>query len=231
MKTWLIIPDIHNKYELAEKIISLENPDKVIFLGDYFDDFYDTVNDASDVASWLKESMSKPDRIHLLGNHDLSYATRNPMLKCGGHTWEKHDRIESYSINWNKLRLFYYVTADKKWLLTHAGISSRFLTQISQNLDTCLEKLKLDTNNADAPLFQVGKCRKGRYNVGGPLWCDYRYDYSDIAGINQIFGHTEQQSFKYGKNEALNSEHYCIDTKLSHYIVITDIPRVKSVFN
>ncbi len=42
----IIISDIHNDYFTAEKIIKKENPDKIIFLGDYFDDFDDTVKDS-----------------------------------------------------------------------------------------------------------------------------------------------------------------------------------------
>lgn len=55
----LIVPDIHNDYHTAEMIIKKENLDKIIFLGDYFDDFYDTVKDAANVAKWLTWSYSK----------------------------------------------------------------------------------------------------------------------------------------------------------------------------
>ena len=59
----IIIPDIHNDYHTAEKIIKKENPDKIIFLGDYFDDFYDTIKD---VTKWLVKSLQQKNRIHLI---------------------------------------------------------------------------------------------------------------------------------------------------------------------
>ena len=77
----VIIPDLHNKCDLAEKIIRRENPDKVVFLRDYFDDFYDTVEDADNTSKWLLGSLRHQDRVHLIGNHDLSYMTENPKAK------------------------------------------------------------------------------------------------------------------------------------------------------
>ncbi len=68
----IIIPDLHNDYFTAEKIIKKENRDKVLFLGDYFDDFYDTLEDADNTAKWLTKSLQQKNRVHLIGNHDLS---------------------------------------------------------------------------------------------------------------------------------------------------------------
>ena len=42
MKT-LIIPDIHTRFDVAESFIDKERPDNVVFLGDYFDTFDDTL--------------------------------------------------------------------------------------------------------------------------------------------------------------------------------------------
>ena len=58
----ILIPDIHNDYFTAEKIIKKENPCNVIFLGDYFDDFDDTVQDAINTAKWLKKSLKQKNR-------------------------------------------------------------------------------------------------------------------------------------------------------------------------
>ena len=59
----IIIPDIHNDYFTAEKIIKKENPNKIIFLGDYFDD---TVKDLENTAKWLVKSLKQENRIHLI---------------------------------------------------------------------------------------------------------------------------------------------------------------------
>ena len=56
MKT-VIIPDIHTKFFEAENIIDFEQPDKIVFLGDYFDGFNDSLEKTQQVALWLKESI------------------------------------------------------------------------------------------------------------------------------------------------------------------------------
>ena len=53
MKT-LVVPDIHNKIDVVQKILDKESSvDEVIFLGDWFDDFNDNVNDVVEVAKFL----------------------------------------------------------------------------------------------------------------------------------------------------------------------------------
>ena len=123
----ILIPDIHNDYFTAEKIIKKENPCNVIFLGDYFDDFDDTVQDAINTAKWLKKSLKQKNRVHLIGNHDLSYMTDNPNLKCMGYRTDKHKAIKKYDVDWDKLLMHYWI--NDEWLCTHAGFSNDFLKQ------------------------------------------------------------------------------------------------------
>jgi len=219
----IIVPDIHNDYLTAEKIISKENPDNIIFLGDYFDDFYDTVKDAANVAKWLIKSLQQKNRIHLIGNHDLSYMTDNPNLKCTGYDEDKHDEIKKHDIDWSLLKMHYWLSDD--WLCTHAGFSNDFFKQqrtkksdtIQQVLDFSKKDLeKIHDVNYNHPFFQVGFSRGGSNTVGGTLWCGYD-EFEDIPGINQIFGHTRGDSVRHCKTK--DSEHYCIDAELHNYAV------------
>ena len=72
MKT-LIIPDIHTKWEKAQKAIEKYPADEVICLGDYFDDFDDTPEMAMDTATWLKDFISRKNTVALVGNHEFNY--------------------------------------------------------------------------------------------------------------------------------------------------------------
>lgn len=216
----LILPDIHNKYRKAEEIIKYEEPDRILFLGDYFDDFGDTVKDADDTSRWLADSLNTKNRTHLIGNHDLSYMTDNPELKCTGYTTDKHEVICNNKIPWDKMLLFCQVD---DWLCTHAGLSLEFYIQ-HKTADTVwefLEKSRHDLKKIDDVtyakiFFQVGSSRGGTDSVGGILWCDYG-EFTDIPGIKQIFGHTRGNSVRYKKT--VDSEHYCIDTMLNHYAI------------
>ena len=232
-KKLVIIPDIHNDFKKAEKIISKENPDKIIFLGDYFDDFDDTIQDANNTAKWLKQSLKQKNRIHLIGNHDLSYMTDNPNLKCMGYRTDKHKAIKKHSINWNQLQMHCWINI--KWLCTHAGFSNDFFEQQQTKKSHSIQKvldlsqkdlIKINDENHIHSFFQVGVSRGGSNVVGGPLWCDYD-EFVDIPGINQIFGHTPNYTVQHKKTK--NSEHYCIDTKLNHYAIYDiNFMRIKS---
>ena len=57
-----IIPDLHNRVEIAEKIIEKENNsvDQFILLGDYFDNFFDGPEDVTKAANFLKLYCNDP---------------------------------------------------------------------------------------------------------------------------------------------------------------------------
>ncbi len=218
----VIIPDIHNKYAEAEEIIREENPDRVVFLGDYFDGSGYTLADAANTAGWLAGSLRQKDRIHLVGNHDLNYMTPNPELKCSGYDPAKYEAIRGHDIRWDDLRLFCWAG---DWLCTHAGMSNRFYEQQksgeSDSVRDVLERSRRDLESihdpdSGHPFLQVGAMRGGACTVGGIVWCDYG-EFEDIPGVRQIFGHTRDDAVRHKK--AGGSEHYCIDTVLRHYAV------------
>ena len=73
MKT-LVVPDIHNKIDVVQKILDKESSvDEVIFLGDWFDDFNDNVNDVVEVAKFLNSIYTEENFKFVWGNHDLYY--------------------------------------------------------------------------------------------------------------------------------------------------------------
>jgi len=118
----VIISDLHNRVDWIESTLSILDFDKVVFLGDYFDDFDDTVADVKKVAKWLKQSLSKPNRIHLCGTHEIWYRfPNNPFLQASGNSTEKSKAINDILTekDWNKIRLYY---CEQNFLLTHAGL-------------------------------------------------------------------------------------------------------------
>ena len=58
----LIIPDIHNHTQNADHWLQTQRYDRVVFLGDYFDDFHDTPGDVINTAGWLRERMDSLTR-------------------------------------------------------------------------------------------------------------------------------------------------------------------------
>jgi len=212
---YLIIPDVHNRWEVAETIINKVKPDITIFLGDYFDDFGDNPGIVSDTADWFKESVYKKDRIHLCGNHDAHYWFKdNIRTRCSGY-----EQFKSIAINdvltrkdWEQLKFFHVL--DGKWLLSHAGVhpvwidpdSFKSSNISSAKLSDVVGKLEYDSIQATKNLYANGEhwftyagfSRSSRSrSYGGLLWCDWTQEFSPIRGIHQIVGHTPQRSLKW----------------------------------
>ncbi|NJO64540.1 MAG: metallophosphoesterase [Richelia sp. RM2_1_2] len=192
MKT-LVISDIHNRIYWIEALIEFINPDKVIFLGDYFDNFQDNINEAIDTAKWLKRSLRYKNRIHLLGNHDAAYrySGNNYISSCPGFT-----RAKSFAINsildqecWGKIKIFHL---ENNILYSHAGVSANTLEYFGLNFDINIQKWEDQAHiAADKCIFHWVWAMGSRMNKpypGGPLWEDIRY-FRGID-INQIAGHS-----------------------------------------
>jgi hypothetical protein len=205
----LIIPDIHHKWERAEKIISKVGADEVIFLGDYFDDFGDDPHMVKDTVDWLEASVAKPERIHLFGNHDQHYAFVYKTFQCSGYAQWKYFIVRD-NINpkvWDKLKWFHFL--DNRWLLSHAGLHrlnvppevvkyrkdrKKFIAAITEFLDKEIRKgFQAGAEGVGSWVFNAGHARWGQQRVGGITWCDYTAEFYPVKGINQIVGHTPQQ--------------------------------------
>ena len=228
----LILADIHNKWDKAEKIIKHESADQIVFLGDYFDDFGDDYRIAKDTAEWLAASLEQLNRIHIMGNHDTNYAFRNRSYKCSGYTSAKEEAINLIlkENDWRKMPLY---TQVGSWLCSHAGVHNHMYEQYGNGLDfykwlkdTCNDALtNAFANKPTFPILRAGRSRGGIETVGGITWCDAD-EFSGIPGINQIFGHTPQKKPRWinGGSPLSNdySENLCLDVSHCNYYVIHD---------
>ena len=211
MKT-LIIPDIHTDYIKAEEMIAVEKPDKVVFLGDYFDDWEDTLESTEQTALWLKTSLEDKNRTHLLGNHDLSYLY--PTYRCAGFSEGKQYVINKTGVDLKQLKSYCWVD---DYLCTHAGLSDDFYNAYKHRDESITEFLE-----ADFPaLYNCSSLRGGLDRFSGIYWCDYN-EFVDIPHVNQIFGHTN------GKYPRYTGGSTCLDTRLRYYAVHDKELKIKS---
>ena len=221
-KKTLIIPDVHNRISLVEKIIESVKPNKTIFLGDYFDNFFDNAEIARNTAEWFKSSINQKDRIHLVGNHDIHYwFSENPNVRCSGYEYGKSVVINDIvtTNDWEKLKFFHIL--DRKFLLSHAGIHPSFINdktksgQISDNisLKKLKSKLEKDSKSAIKELYNgeqhwftgAGYSRGGSQKYGGITWCDWNREFHPIRGIHQIVGHTPNYEINWYINDGIES--------------------------
>lgn len=208
----LIIPDVHNKIDVADKILNTITHDHAWFLGDYWDNFHDTAADAVAVAQWVLEKLNNPRITLLLGNHDYHY-WKPHLQKCSGYTWQKEISISEIvkPNDFEKLKTHAWVQG---WLLSHAGYSLQYahpvkgLTpQVTAEWDAKMEAAH--AANKLPELFWCGKDRYGNNHHSGVIWQDW-WTSKKVTGVNQIVGHTPHHTWRESKGD------YCLDTGLKH---------------
>jgi hypothetical protein len=211
MKT-LIIPDLHHHVENAERWIASKSADRVVFLGDYVDDFGDNVSDARKTAEWLRRRIETTQDVFLLGNHDAPYLfPENPQLYCPGFTKPKAAGIREILTpeHWKRFQL---AVIEQGWLLSHAGFHPEWIGPfpLSTLTNSCAAALQRAARGEPDPLFGAGRDRDGFQSVGGPLWMDWA-SLVPIPGINQIVGHTP--GTKVREKITADSKNYCLDVR------------------
>jgi hypothetical protein len=229
MKKIIAIGDIHHgpNFEQIEAAIAREKPDLTVFLGDYFDQFHDHYDHARRTAQWIKRSLATPNRIHLWGNHDIPYYASS-FIHCRGYDPAKERAIRSVldENDWAKLKLWHL---EDSWLFTHAGLTAKWGPDSLEELPQYLqgqEELAWIALWSRQPhwIWARGKIRSGTAPAGGLLWCDWRFEFTPIAGLNQVFGHTPGDTLRV--LHGLQSENWCIDnssmTGITHILAIDD---------
>lgn len=227
MSKILVIGDVHQHHEIADRYIeNWKGP--IIFLGDYFDQFYDTPEQAIATAIWLKNSLQQPNRIHLMGNHDFHYMLPfGSGTFCSGYSPEKHNAINSVlsKEDWDKLKYFH--AEDNCWF-SHAGISHKWFSHpvlginpeiIEGVIARAKEDIKAQIYNTSdvGALWAADHYRGGRYDKGGLLWGDWRIlDF--FEGITQVVGHTPREEIK--SHSRKGGTNINVDTHLRECIIL-----------
>jgi len=238
MSKVLVVGDIHNKHNIAEKFISKwDGP--VVLLGDYLDDFYDTPNDAAATAEWLKESLTKSNRTHLMGNHDFHYMMPiESNMYCSGYTPEKHKMIKQILTeeDWSKIKYFH---SENNCWFSHAGITRKWFSHplhgvtkdviegvVAQGLIDI--KNRIYNGSGIKAFYAADHYRGGRFEKGGLLWNDWRNS-EFFAGITQVIGHTPRDSIKCARrNGGVNIN---IDTHLQQVIILNTEDSTYEIIN
>lgn len=242
--------DLHNRWQIVEYIISTLREerqlkiDQIIFLGDYFDSFGDTPEIATATATWLAQSIMQPDRIHLVGNHDMPYLLlpeaaagghHLPMkLRCPGFTIEKHWAIRKI-IREEHIARFRGMHYAADFLFSHAGILGSLIPEpsvtkypnktipeaITSYVNDELRELVVESKwfERPFPIFYSGD-RMGFANPGGVTWADWHTEFEPTEGLNQIVGHSIVDVAT--KREAPNSVNYAVDTRSNFVYLVTE---------
>lgn len=233
----VVIGDLHGR-STWKLITYIENPDRVIFIGDYFDSFEipgkEQVRNFLDILDY-KDDNSKTEVILLVGNHDLHYFPEIGQNGTGGYQIRMAPTInEIIDSNRSNLQAAYQMG---DFLFTHAGVSVEYMNNnfgttngwrpetVAMKLNELLKyqprRLDFDKNGSDPT---------GNDEFQSPLWirpgalmsANWRTDLEDQ--FIQVFGHTSTMNVKSWPIKSNDKRYYCVDTMdyTGEYLVIED---------
>lgn len=128
MKT-VVLGDIHGR-NIWKDIVAKENPDTVVFIGDYFDSFdipgVEQLQNFEEIIKYKEESGKEV--VMLIGNHDYHYFPEIGYTGTSGFQSKLYTSI-SHSINYHRkhLQMCY---RQEEYLFSHAGISVSWLKKV-----------------------------------------------------------------------------------------------------
>lgn len=213
----LVLGDIHGHWDNLKKIYDLEDPDEVIILGDYFDNFngsdqsiYDCYRDILQLRGDHLANKTG-DFIMLIGNHDFHY--NHWYEKCSGYRSSMAVKNAIILNSYSQHLKFVYLDEVNNTLYSHAGVTKHWL---KENLQDKYDKDSYKyINEFNHEYFKYTKkggdiCRTGETIYASPIWC--RPDSLNIDAINnekgepliQIVGHTHEdfpKCFNFGGYE------------------------------
>ncbi len=216
----LFVGDVHNHMYMFKDVEKLDikyNFDRIIFLGDYVDDWFtDNHNSLETLSNVINLKINSPEKYtFLLGNHELSYLG----YPCSGHQYELDNLVRLKLIeNIDNFELYTTIELNNKtYYCSHAGFTNEYLIEELQPNDTnwqdnihLLNKNKLDKLHLLTPCSAY---RGGKYPYSSFVWADMRellYYQDELLIPNQIIGHTPMKDIYH--HTMYNSDLYFIDT-------------------
>lgn len=241
MKT-VVIGDVHGR-SLWKLIINQENPDRIIFIGDYFDSFdikgEEQLNNFLDIIEYKKSSGKEV--IMLIGNHDYHYFPEIGDTGTSGYQRIFKHQIEP-TIDSNREHLQMAYQFDE-YLFSHAGVSSAFMDSVfgsdSWKTETIVEQLN-ELFKYKPKSFEFGMAVSikkmsfldsyGDNEEQSPIWIRPR---SLMAAnrntlrkqVIQIVGHTQVTKLDIeGAMKSAGGRYYLIDCQgtTGEYLIIQD---------
>jgi hypothetical protein len=194
-----VVGDIHGKRNIVEYFLKIARDcedTQVIFLGDFMDSFTLSVEDqlrcVQDVLVAMEETNGRVRSI--LGNHEVSYLDMHN--RCSGWNREAQNYFDLIKGGVED-KFETYIWVDDI-LITHAGLSQKFLDSTNYTVEAALED--------EYYWNYVGFARGGYGNSGGIRWCDFNREFEPVEGLRQIFGHTGGRGIRKKGNDS-----WCID--------------------
>jgi predicted MPP superfamily phosphohydrolase len=237
MKKTLVLGDTHGRsnWKLA---IHQEQPDRVIFIGDYFDSFefsgVEQIDNFKQIIQY-KENNPQVEVVLLIGNHDHHYFPEIGYTGTSGYQSRiAPSIIQVIDENRHHLQMAY---GFDKYLFTHAGVSPVFMDQVFGENNWTIENVVVDLNELfryKPKAFEFnGFDAYGDNTTQTPIWirprslmsANKKHNKSLKKDYIQIVGHTGMKRIDIsGSDKFTGGRYYFIDTMETsgEYLVIQD---------
>ena len=230
-KRSIVIGDIHGR-DVWKKIIEHENPNRVIFIGDYFDSFdipgVDQIHNFKEIIEYKQNT--KTEVIMLIGNHDYHYFPE--IGDCGTSGYQRGiapNIIQVIDENRHHLQMAYNFG---DFVFTHAGVSEQFMDQTFGKTNWNVESMVVDLNEMFK--YKPLAFMFNGFNAYGddlwqtPIWIrpkslmEVNRDYLRKE-IIQVVGHTSMKQINI-EGKAIGDRYHFIDClgTSGEYLIITD---------
>ena len=235
MKT-VILGDTHGT-SFWKLITQLEKPDRVIFIGDYFDSFnipaVEQMFNFQEIVDY--KTSGQAEVIMLIGNHDHHYYPGIGNTGTSGYQYGAAAAITKI-IDENKEHLQMAYSFDR-YLFTHAGVSPVFMDQVfgpdDWDKDNVVELLNEKMIYQPKTFEFNGLEPTGDNQSQTPIWirprslmsANKKHEKGLKKDYIQIVGHTQMHELDLvGSDKFTGGRYYFIDTLSTsgQYLIIED---------
>lgn len=242
MKT-IVLGDTHGT-SFWKLIVNTEKPDRVIFIGDYFDSFdiklNEQLNNFLDIMQYKKDAGIEV--VCLIGNHDHHYFPEIGDTGTSGYQYIGGFQIGPVlDANREHLQMVYRMD---DLLFSHAGVSAKFMDSVfgvdGWTVDTLVEQLN-ELFKYKPKTFSFGEAISfnklsytdptGDNEEQSPIWIRIRSlmrankDTELKKAVRQVFGHTQVTKIDLeGALKAAGGKYYPMDalSTSGEYLIIQD---------
>jgi hypothetical protein len=234
----ICVGDLHGRSDWKLAVYSQDKPDRVIFMGDYFDSFdipgIEQIHNFKEIIKY-KEDNPQVEVILLIGNHDHHYFPEVGYTGTSGYQSKIAPSItQVVDENRNHLQMAY---GFGEYLFTHAGVSPVFMDEVFDENDWSIENIVVDLNE----MFRYkprafdfnGFESTGDSTTQTPIWIRPRslmssnknYKKSLKKDYIQIVGHTQMKRLNLEESDKFTGgRYYFIDTMdtSGQYLIIEE---------
>jgi predicted phosphodiesterase len=226
MKT-LVLGDTHGRSHWKH-IVASENPDRVIFIGDYFDSFDNTaveqMHNFKEIIDWKQSGQSEV--IILIGNHDYHYMRGVSQYYSGYQSGARPAIEQLLEDNKQHLQMAYGMNG---FIFTHAGVSYDWLKIHGYDNESNLIDWINDMWKYKPNVFGfAGRDPYGDSTISSPIWIrPYSLQKANRDTLRdqfiQVVGHTTQGKID-TEGKSTGGRYYYIDTlgTSGEYMVINN---------